>query len=122
MSLLVTTAQIEILQFIPCIYYPVLFRQKLVQVLINSGSEINVMSPVYIEKLGLWVRKTNISAQKINSITLIIHGMVVTNFSLKDKYGRDRFFEDIFLVANTSIEIVLDMPFFSLFNANIRFA
>lgn len=48
--------------------------------------------------------------------------MVVTNFLLQDKYNKERIFEETFLIANTSIEIVLDISFLSLSDANIKFA
>ena len=39
------------------------------------------------------------------------YGMVVAAFSVKDKANRVRFFEETFLVANVSPEVVLGMPF-----------
>ena len=48
--------------------------------------------------------------------------MVVADFSLQGKLGKIRFFEETFLLANTSMDVVLGMPFFTLSNADIRFA
>lgn len=76
---------------------------------------------MYAEKLGFWVWKTDIGAQKIDSVTLVTHEIVVANFFLKNKYDRNRFFEKTLLVAYTSIKVVLDMTFFFLFNTDIRF-
>lgn len=47
--------------------------------------------------------------------------MVVANFSFRDKYKKDRFFEKIFLLIETSIEIILGMLYFLLFKADIQF-
>ena len=47
--------------------------------------------------------------------------MVVAAFSVVDKANRIRFFEEIFLVANISLEIVLRMLFFILSDANVDF-
>ena len=47
--------------------------------------------------------------------------MVVTAFSVVDKANRVKFFEEIFLVANVSLEVVLGMPFLTLSNANVDF-
>ena len=38
------------------------------------------MSPAYIEKLSLKIRKTNIGAQKIDGFTFEIFEMVIANF------------------------------------------
>ncbi len=48
--------------------------------------------------------------------------MALASFSLQDSLRRIRFFEEIFLLANTSMEVVLGMPFLSLSNADIEFA
>lgn len=52
---------------------------------------------------------------------MVIYGIVVANLSLQNKYDKDRFFEKTFLLANTSMKIVLGILFFSLSNANIWF-
>ena len=48
-------------------------------------------------------------------------GMVITGFYVKDKPGRAKFFQKSFLLAETSIEVVLEMPIFTFYNANIQF-
>ena len=57
-SLSVTEASKEehmTLEWVPCIYYPFHFRKDTadVRALIDSGSEVNAMTPVYASKLGL---------------------------------------------------------------------
>ena len=47
--------------------------------------------------------------------------MALADFQVEDKLGRARFFQETFLLANISVEIVLDMPFLTLSNANIQF-
>ena len=47
--------------------------------------------------------------------------MVIVEFSIQDKTGKIRFFEEIFLLADTSIEVVLGIPFLVLSNADIQF-
>ena len=44
-----------VLKRVPCIYYLVQFQedQEQVRALLDSGSNVNVMSPAYIERLGL---------------------------------------------------------------------
>ena len=47
--------------------------------------------------------------------------MVVIAFLMIDKANRVRFFEETFLIANISPEIVHEILFFNLSNANIDF-
>ena len=83
-----------VLKRVPCIYYLVWFQesQEQIRALLDSGNEINTMSPAYIERLGLKTRKTNIRAQKMDSSALETFGMVIANFQIEDKGGRPRFF------------------------------
>lgn len=48
--------------------------------LIDSGSEINIMSPTYISKLGLKVCPTHVGAQKVNGSIFKMFGMVLASF------------------------------------------
>lgn len=72
------------LQLVLCIWYLVQFRkdEKEVKALIDSRSEINVMTLVHAAKLGFVIRKTNISAQKIDSSILAIYRMIIADFLL----------------------------------------
>ena len=47
--------------------------------------------------------------------------MVITAFLVTDKANWVKFFEEIFLVANVSLEVVFGMLFLILSNANIKF-
>ena len=109
------------LERVPCVYYPLRFRKDTadVRALIDSGSEINAMTPAYASKLGLRVRHTDVGAQKIDSSTLQTFGMVLANFQVEDKLRRARFFQETFLLADISTEVVLGMPFLIFSNANI---
>ena len=48
--------------------------------------------------------------------------MVIAGFQVEDKLGRVRFFQESFLLAETSMEVVLEMPFLTFSNANIQIA
>ena len=111
------------LERVPCVHYPIHFRKDTadVKALIDSGSEVNAMTPAYASKLGLQVRHTDVGAQKIDGSTLETFGMVLASFQVEDKLGRIRFFQETFLLANISAEIVLGMPFLTLSNANVQF-
>ena len=46
--------------------------------------------------------------------------MIIVDFQIEDKLGRARFFQESFLVANTSIEVILQMLFFTFSNTNMQ--
>ena len=77
------------------------------------------MTPAYAIQLGFQVLKTDVGAQKMNSSLLRTFGMVIAGFQIEDKVGKAWFSQESFLLAETSIEVVLGMPFFILSNANI---
>ncbi len=105
----------------PYIRYPVQFQedQPEVKALIDSGSEINTMTPAFTAKLGLRPRPTNVRVQKIVGSPLETNGMASARFSIYDSLERVRFFEETFLLVDISMEVVLGMPFLS---ADIEFA
>ena len=109
------------LERVPCVHYPLRFRKDTadVRALIDSGSEVNAMTPAYASKLGLRVRHTNVGAQKIDGSTLQTFEMVLADFQVEDKLGKARFFQKTFLLADISAEVVLGIPFLTLSNANV---
>ena len=124
-STLVTGAREEALEHVPCIHYPVTFKETdkaPVQALINSGSEINAIHPTFAKQLGLPIRSTDVGAQKIDGTTLDTNGMVVAAFSVVDKANRVRFFEKTFLVANVSLKVVLEILFLTLSGVDVDFS
>ena len=80
------------------------------------------MTPAYAKQLGLWTQKTDIGAQKIDGSLLATYGIVIAAFQVINKLGRARFFQETFLLADTTMEVVLEMPFLTLNNADIQFA
>ena len=112
-----------ILDRVPCIYYPVQFWKDKskgnVSALIDFGSKVNAMTPVYAIKLSFKVWRTNVRAQKIDAFLLATYKMVITAFQVLNKLGRAYFFQELFLLTNISIEVILEMPFLILSNANI---
>ena len=108
------------LQRVLYIHYPIWFKKKEVQALIDSGSEVNAMTPAYASKLGLWVHRIDIGAQKIDGSTFKTFGIVLASFQVGDKLERTRFFQETFLLADISTEVVLGMPFFALSHADVQ--
>ena len=80
------------------------------------------MHPSFAKQLGLSIRLTDVGAQKIDGTTLNTHGMVIAAFSVVDKANRVRFFEETFLVANISLEVVLGMLFLTLSGTDVDFS
>lgn len=117
------TLSLQQLKYVPYIYHLMQFKknQAKVQTLINSGSEINAMTLAYVAKLGFKISKSNIKVQKINSSLFKTFKIVLTSFQKKDKLGNAQFFEEMFLVAKTSIEIILCIFFLIFYNAIILF-
>ena len=71
-----------VLKSVPYIYYPVWFQksQEYVRALLENGSEVNVINPIFTRKLGFHIQKTNIGAQKIDGSVFKTFGMVIVNF------------------------------------------
>ena len=89
--------------------------------LIDSGSEVNAIHPLYAKKLDLDIQTTNMKAQKIDGTTLETFEIVIAGFSVHDKARKVCFFEETFLFANINIEIALGMLFLILNTINIYF-
>lgn len=89
--------------------------------MINSKSEINAMISTYATKLGLKVQKTNIRAQKIDCLTFNIFRMVLADIQEENKLSKAQFFQEIFLVINTTLEMIFGILFLTLSNINIQF-
>ena len=115
--MLVTSANKEaqkvILDRVPYVHYLVQFQKDelTIWVLINSGSEINTITPAYAINLGFKVWRTNVGAQKIDNSLLATYRMVIAAFQVLDKLERAHFFQKSFLLADTSMEVILGMPF-----------
>lgn len=77
------------------------------------------MISTYTLKLGFVIRKIDIGTQKIDSSIFITYKMVIASLSLQNKFGYIKFFEKTFLLAEISIQVVLEMSFLSLSNADI---
>ena len=109
------------LQRVSYVYYPIWFKKKEIQALIDSGSEVNAMTLAYVSKLGLQVHCTNVRAQKIDDSILQTFRKILANFQLEDKFGRARFFQKTFLLADISTKMVLGMSFLILSNTDVQF-
>lgn len=80
------------------------------------------MNPVYIVKLGFTTQKISIKAQKIDDLPLKIYRMTLAKFLIQKNLEKVWFFEETFLLTDTSMEVILEMHFSSFSNVNIKFA
>ena len=87
-----------------------------------TRAKVNTIYPTFARELGLPIRTMNVKAQKIDGAMLDTFGMVVVAFSVTDKANQVRFFEETFLVANVSPEVVFGMSFLTLSIADIDFS
>ena len=87
-SLSVTAAstealKVKVLDKVFCVCYSIQFhkdKNKDVLALLDSGSEINAITPAYTAYLGLKVRVTNADEQKINKSLLATYNIVIVAF------------------------------------------
>ena len=128
-ALMTDTNKKTTLERVPCIWYLVRFCQKNdkdkdknVRSLIDSSSEVNAIHPTYATKLGLCARKIDVGAQKMDGSYLDIFKIVIVDCLVKNKLKRVQFFQEIFLLANISLEMILEILFFTLSKADIWFA
>ena len=89
--------------------------------LLDLGNDVNVIHPTFAKKLGLVIQTTNVGAQKIDGITLETYGMMVATFPVTDQADKVRFFEETFLIANVSPDMVLGIPFLILNSVDVNF-
>ena len=114
--------KVRVLNRVPYICYPVQFRKDKsedVLTLLDSGSEVNAMTPAYAAHLGPKVRMTDVGAQKIDESSLAIYNMVIATFEVVDKLGYFRFFQETFLLIDINMKVVLGMPPLIFSNAHI---
>ena len=106
-----------------CIWYPITFQKKSMPMLVlfNWSSMVNAIYPTFAKRLGLFIKSTDIGAQKIDVITLDIYRIVVAAFSMTNKANRVQFFQETFLVATVSPKVVFEMLFFNLSSADFDF-
>ena len=79
------------------------------------------MTPTFAVKLGLVIQKTDVDAQKIDGSPLVTYGIILADFSVQDKLGKVRFFEETFLLADTSMEVVLGILFLNFLDTDMQF-
>ena len=75
--------KVRVLDRLSCIYYLVQFRKdkdKDILALLESGSEVNAMTPAYAAYLGFKVKIIIDRMQKINKSLLITYVIIIATF------------------------------------------
>lgn len=80
------------------------------------------MTLAYVTKLDFTTQKTIVKVQIIYDFLLNTYGITLTMFLLQNSFKKVQFFEKIFLLTNTRIEVILEIVFFFFSNADIIFA
>lgn len=74
-----------------------------------------------MQKLGLHICKISVGVQKINDNKLETYGIVIALFKVDNKNGKSDFFEEIFWLADISMDIVFKIFFLTLSNLEVKF-
>lgn len=78
------------------IHYIILFKKNEIQILTDLKSKIDIITLVYIIKLGFKVGLISIGVQKVDSFILEIFEIVPASFQLEDKLRKPSFLRDFF--------------------------
>ena len=113
------SASPKTLEVAPCIEYEITHAKETAKALIDSGSEVNLISRAYANICALTVLHSSVSLEAINHQQVMTHGMGLLVFGVTDQLGQQRFFEETFLIADIPHNIVLGMPFLQLANPDI---
>lgn len=84
----------------------------MVKTLIYFFSKVNTIQPSFTRKLGSYIRKTIVGAQKIDSSRLGTFGIIITSFLIEDKDRRFCFFVEMFLLVDIYMNVAFEMFFF----------
>ncbi len=114
------TEETKELEWIPCIWYLITFKDQ-TEALLDLGSKVNPISQAFAHQLGFKIWKTNVGTQKIDGTTLKTYEIIVSTFSILDKDGRERFFEESFLLADVKPDIILRIPCLIMSNTDVNF-
>lgn len=91
---------------------PVLGGQaKEIRALIDFGSKVIALTSVFVVNWGFLTWSTAIGMQKIDRSTLRTYNMFITGFLIQDNSSNIWFDEDIFMLADISMKVVLEIYF-----------
>lgn len=77
------------------------------------------MTLIYAMKLGFTIQKICVRIEKIDGLALETYSMTLVKFLIQDSVGKVQFLEETFLLADISMEVILEMPFLFFSNTNV---
>lgn len=80
------------------------------------------MTPAYAAKLYLKVCYIKVKVEKIDGFTFKTFKIVLAYFQVKDKLKKVCFFYETFLLADITIEMVIEIFFLTFSNADMSFS
>ena len=92
-----------------------------VSIFFDSSSKINAIHLVFAKKLGFAIWSTNNGTLKIDGITFKTYKIVILTFLVIDQAKKVRILEEIFSIVNVSPNIVHEIFFLTLSDANVDF-
>lgn len=110
----------EKLERISYIKYPVIIKDQ-TEVLLDLRSKVNAMSQDFTHQLDFQIQKTNVRVQMMEGIIVEIYEMVIFKFSVPNKNGKERFFENSFLLVNFKPDVILGILFLTMSNFDVDF-
>lgn len=92
-----------------------------VKALIDFNNKIHIITCIYILRLDISIQKTDVKVLKFDRIFFKIFEIVIAIFQIKNKLEYFFFFQKSFLLANTNINLILELLFLFFTNENIIF-
>ena len=102
-----------------CIQLEVEAKGKVLKALLDSGSEINLISRAMVKQLGLPPSLINEKACGIANTKLETFGVHFLTVAVTDKNGNQRFFEESFLEVSINEDLIFGMPWLELATPNV---
>lgn len=96
-------------------------NKQLVRAFVKFGNEVNEIQSSFVKKPSFHIWKIDVRADKIDSSMLKTFGIVIASFLVNDKKKKSQFFEMTGLLADISIDVVLEILFLTLSNTKVNF-
>lgn len=109
------------LQQVLYVHYSALFDEFFIEILIDSGSKVNIIQLSVGKKLGFRIYKIDVGVKKSDGSRLETFEIVITLLQVDDKDKKFYFFEETFSLADISMIIAFGMLFLILSNVKVNF-
>lgn len=112
------------LETVKCITWNIKLNQgkEKVPAPLDSGSKANLISQAYATQFPLKIIDTSWGLATINKQQISTQDMVIAGFEITDSADHTRWFEETFLIADISQQVVLGTPFLKLGDPNMSWS